>query len=66
MPFTALDHPAIACYDVRKLADWYCKTFGMRVIAQNDADPPAMVIGFEETLSGPAAVISRLSARVRV
>jgi catechol 2,3-dioxygenase-like lactoylglutathione lyase family enzyme len=51
MAFTSLDHPAIACYDVRKLVDWYCKTFGMRVIAENDAEPPAMVIGWGTALT---------------
>lgn len=56
MTFTSLDHPAIACYDVRKLSTWYCKTFGMNIIAQNDADPPAMVIGYGETLTGGAMI----------
>jgi glyoxylase I family protein len=56
MLFTGLDHPAIACQDVRKLGRWYCETFGMRVLAQNDADPPAMVIGFGEGLSGGAVI----------
>jgi glyoxylase I family protein len=62
MPFTAIDHPAIACYDVRKLTDWYCQTFGMRVIAQNDATPPAMCIGYGDSLSG-GAVIEMMPAR---
>jgi glyoxylase I family protein len=52
MLFTAIDHPAICCYDVRKLADWYCKTFGMRVIIENGKEPPALVIGFENSLNG--------------
>src|SRR4051812_3945719 len=63
MVFTSIDHPAIACFDVRKLADWYCKTFGMRVIAQNDAEPPAMVIGFGEKLSGPEALIEMMPVK---
>jgi len=46
----AIDHPSIACHDVRKQAEWYCQTFGMRVIATNDADPPAMVIGFGNSI----------------
>ena len=54
MPFTALDHPAIACRDVRRLAGWYCETFGMRVLAHGDADPPAIVIGFADALAGDA------------
>jgi catechol 2,3-dioxygenase-like lactoylglutathione lyase family enzyme len=52
MSFLSLDHPAIACYDVKKQADWYCRTFGMRVIASNAMDPPAVVIGFDESLRG--------------
>ena len=56
MIYTDVDHPAIACYDVRRLSEWYCDTFGMRVVAQNDADPPAIVIGFGETLSGGAVI----------
>jgi glyoxylase I family protein len=63
MVFTSLDHPAIACYDVRKLTAWYCKTFGMRVIAQNDADPPAIVIGYGESLNGPAAMIEMMPVK---
>ena len=63
MLFTALDHPAIACRDVRRLAGWYCETFGMRVLTQNDADPPAMVIGFGETLTGGGAVIELMPAK---
>ena len=62
MLFTALDHPAIACYDVRKLSEWYCATFGMRVIAENDATPPAMVVGYGDTLTG-GAVIELMPAR---
>ena len=56
MTFTSLDHPAIACYDVRKLTAWYCNTFGMRIIAQNDAEPPALVIGFGSTLTDGAMI----------
>src|SRR5688500_10975277 len=62
MLFTAIDHPAIACYDVRKLTDWYCETFDMRVIAQNDATPPALVIGYSETLTG-GTLIEMMPAR---
>lgn len=62
MVFTALDHPAIACRDVRRLAAWYCETFGMQAVAQNDAEPPAIVIGFGETLTGGGAVIELMPA----
>jgi len=54
--FTSLDHPAIACLDVLKQADWYCGNFGMRVIASNGETPPAMVIGYGESLSGGAMI----------
>lgn len=39
MPYTGVDHPAIACLDVLNLAAWYCETFGMRVMAQSGGDP---------------------------
>jgi methylmalonyl-CoA/ethylmalonyl-CoA epimerase len=54
--FSAIDHPSIACYDVRRQADWYCGTFGMRVIASNGQEPPAVVIGFGETTGGGAMI----------
>ena len=56
MPFVAIDHPSIACYDVRGQIEWYCRTFGMRVVASNDADPPAVVIGYGETTGGGAMI----------
>ena len=56
MLFTAVDHPSIACYDVPRQIDWYCRTFGMRVIASNDQDPPAVVVGYDETTSGGAVI----------
>ena len=60
MLFTGLDHPAIACRDVRRLAGWYCQTFGMRVVAQNDAEPPAVVIGFGDALGGGGGAVIEL------
>ena len=62
MLFTAIDHPAIACYDVRKMVDWYCQTFAMRVVAQNDANPPAFCVGYGDGLTG-GAVIELMPAR---
>lgn len=56
MPFTAIDHPAIACYDPRKLGQWYCDTFGMRIIAENGAEPPSMVIGFDRDVRSGAMI----------
>jgi glyoxylase I family protein len=54
MLFTGIDHPAIACYDVQKLTDWYCATFGMRVIGTNGKTPPSLMLGYGDSLSGPA------------
>lgn len=56
MPYQSIDHPSIACYDVRKQADWYCSNFGMRVIASNGLEPPAMVIGFGDSTTGGAMI----------
>ena len=54
--FTSLDHPAIACFDVEKQAEWYCRNFGMNVIASNGEKPPAMVIGYGNSLRGGAMI----------
>ena len=54
--FTGIDHPAIACFDVVKQAEWYCRNFGMRVIASNGQTPPAMVIGYDKGLTGEAMI----------
>ena len=56
MLFTGIDHPSIACSDVRKLADWYCRAFGMRVIASNEQEPPALVIGYGDSISQGAVI----------
>ncbi len=46
MPFTGFDHPAIGCRDVRAMAAWYCDRLGMRVVADNGQDPPAVLVGY--------------------
>ena len=56
MLFTAIDHPAISCYDVRKLAEWYCNNLGMRIIAENDATPPAMIVGYDADAKAGAVI----------
>jgi len=56
MLFTAIDHPAIACYDVEGLAEWYCRNLGMRVIASNGGTPPSMIIGYGDSVSGGAMI----------
>ena len=45
-----IDHLAIACYDTRKQIEWYCGVLGMRVIASNNQDPPAVLVGYGEGL----------------
>ena len=60
--FTDVDHPAIACRDTRRQIDWYRRTLGMRVVAQNDADPPTALMGYDaDTKHG--AVIELMPAR---
>ena len=46
----------MACFDVVKQAEWYCRNFGMRVIASNGQTPPAMVIGYGDSLTGGAMI----------
>ena len=48
MLFEAIDHPAISCNDVRKLAAWYCKHLGMRIVADNGQEPASMVLGYSD------------------
>jgi glyoxylase I family protein len=54
--FTAIDHPAIACYDTRRQIDWYCSTLGMRVVASNEQDPPSVVLGYDQDARGGAMI----------
>src|SRR5947209_6657819 len=54
--FQAIDHPAIASYDVEGLAEWYCRNLGMRVIASNGQTPPAMVLGYGDSVNDGAVV----------
>ncbi|HWE02477.1 MAG TPA: VOC family protein [Tepidisphaeraceae bacterium] len=56
MLFTSLDHPSVTCIDVHKQADWYCGNFGMRVIASNGENPPALVIGYGDSLAAGAMI----------
>ena len=61
-PFVAVDHPAIACRDTRRQIDWYVRHLGMRVVAQNDADPPTALVGYDAGLTH-GAVIELMPAR---
>ena len=56
MLFTAVDHPSLACFDVRKQADWYCRSFGLRTIATNGLEPPSFVLGYGDSTGGGAMI----------
>ena len=60
--FVAVDHPAIACRDTRRQIEWYRRNLGMRVLAQNDADPPTALVGYDQDLKH-GAVIELMPAR---
>ena len=54
--FTAVDHPAIACRDTRRQIEWYRRKLGMRIVAQNDADPPTALMGYDKDLNHGAVI----------
>jgi catechol 2,3-dioxygenase-like lactoylglutathione lyase family enzyme len=54
--YVAIDHPAIACFDVKKQIEWYCTNLGMRVIASNGQEPPAVVVGYGQTTRDGAMI----------
>ncbi len=56
MLFTAIDHPAMSCYDVRKLAEWYCKNLGMKIMGDNGQTPPSLVLGYDADFLGGAVL----------
>ena len=60
--FLAIDHPAIACRDTRRQIEWYRGKLGMRIVAQNDADPPTALMGYDKDLRH-GAVIELMPAR---
>ncbi|HEV7301414.1 MAG TPA: VOC family protein [Tepidisphaeraceae bacterium] len=51
--YLSIDHPSIACRDLRKMVDWYCQTFAMKVIVD---DGNAVLIGYDDTVSGGAMI----------
>jgi len=51
--YTAVDHLAICCRDVAKLADWYCRTLGMQLIGRHPAST-SVVIGYGDSTRGGA------------
>jgi len=60
--FLSIDHPAIACYDVKRQIEWYCRHLGMRVVASNGQDPPSAVVGYDADARG-GAMIELMPAR---
>jgi catechol 2,3-dioxygenase-like lactoylglutathione lyase family enzyme len=54
--FLSLDHPCIACGDVRKQVEWYCVALGMRVIATDDREPPGFLVGYDQSVAGGAMI----------
>ena len=54
--FLAIDHPCIACADVRKQVEWYCLSLGMRVIATDGKEPPGYLVGYDDGLAGGAVI----------
>jgi glyoxylase I family protein len=60
--FAAVDHPAIACRDTRRQIDWYRRKLGMRIVVQNDADPPTALMGYDNDLRH-GSVIELMPAR---
>ena len=50
-PFTGIDHPAIACFDVQKQIDWYCRELGMKLLGTNGQEPPSVILGYGDTNS---------------
>ncbi len=49
--FTGIDHPAIACRDVLRQTDWYCRWLGMCVVAKT-IDPPCAIVGYDHAPGG--------------
>jgi catechol 2,3-dioxygenase-like lactoylglutathione lyase family enzyme len=56
MLYSAIDHFAIACHDTRKVSQWYCRHLGMKVIAQNEKDPPTFFVGYDDTVTAGATI----------
>jgi glyoxylase I family protein len=54
MPFEAIDHPSIACVDLDRLAQWYCDSFGMKVVARSESGRRAVLLGFDDGLDAGA------------
>jgi glyoxylase I family protein len=53
--FVKIEHAAIACRDVRALAQWYCRHLGMSILADDGKQPPAMIVGYG-SIQDPSAI----------
>ena len=42
--FSGFEHTAIAAHDSKSLADWYIRTFGLRVVYDNGMTPPTYLL----------------------
>jgi catechol 2,3-dioxygenase-like lactoylglutathione lyase family enzyme len=62
MLFSAIDHPAIACRDVDRQVDWYCRRLGMKLIASDGKSPPGVLLGYDSDASG-GAMLELMPAR---
>lgn len=56
MAFTAIDHPAISCYDVPRQVEWYCRHLGMNVVAGAGNPPTAALVGYGPGVRGGAVI----------
>jgi methylmalonyl-CoA/ethylmalonyl-CoA epimerase len=54
--FLSLDHPCIACSDVRKQVEWYCLALGMRVVTTDGKEPPGFLVGYGPDVTGGAMI----------
>jgi glyoxylase I family protein len=50
MLYLAIDHPAVSALDVHKLAGWYCKHMGMRIVGDNGQEPASLLLGWDDDL----------------
>jgi catechol 2,3-dioxygenase-like lactoylglutathione lyase family enzyme len=53
MVYLAIEHPNIACRDLRTMVAWYCETFSMKVIAD---DGNAVLVGYDDSVHGGAMI----------
>jgi catechol 2,3-dioxygenase-like lactoylglutathione lyase family enzyme len=53
MLYTAIEHPNIACRDLRRMIDWYCRMFDLTIIAD---DGNAVLVGYGDSVRGGAMI----------